>query len=63
MRPLHPRRGRRQFAFTGDGGFAANTAYSILGWTNMGSFALTNFRGNTLLGLDPIFTINAPTCS
>ena len=46
------------FAFTGDSGFAANTAYSILGWTNMGSFALTNFSGNALLGLTPIFTIN-----
>jgi T5SS/PEP-CTERM-associated repeat protein/autotransporter-associated beta strand protein len=50
--------GSGTFAFTADGGFAANTAYSILGWTNMGSLALTNFSGNALLGLDPIFTIN-----
>jgi T5SS/PEP-CTERM-associated repeat protein/autotransporter-associated beta strand protein len=46
------------FAFTGDSGFTPNTNYSILGWTNWGSFAPTSFSGNALLGLSPTFTIN-----
>ena len=46
------------FAFSDDGGFMANTAYSILGWTNWGSITASNFSGNTLFGLSPTFTIN-----
>ncbi|MGA1129861.1 MAG: autotransporter-associated beta strand repeat-containing protein, partial [Chthoniobacterales bacterium] len=46
------------FAFTNGAGFAGNTEYTILGATNMSSFSTTNFSGNQLFGLDPIFTIN-----
>ena len=50
--------GGGSFAFTGDGSIAINTDYALLGWTNWGAITGTNFRGNALLGLDPIFTIN-----
>ena len=50
--------GAGTFAFTGNGGFAANTNYAILGWTNWGAITASNFSGNTLFGLSPTFTIN-----
>ena len=47
------------FAFTADDGFAANTAYSILGWTNWGAITASNFSStNSPFGLNAIFTIN-----
>ena len=46
------------FAFSDDGGFMGNTNYAILGWTNWGSITASNFSGNALFGLNPIFTIN-----
>ena len=46
------------FAFSNDGGFMANTNYAILGWTNWGTITAGDFSGNTLLGLNPTFTIN-----
>jgi len=53
--------GTGQFDFTGDGGFAPNTTYTILSALNLKGFSASDFIGNLLLGINPTFTLAGNT--
>ena len=40
-----------------EGGFAFNTAYTVLTSANLGSFNADQFSGNSIDGVEPTFTI------